>query len=105
VNPFGSTSGRFHGSALFRTQLALWENAESADPAQPAAFWDFLDAVTRLVRNVHKGPLSIQRASSLKKTHKRVSDEGKEEAYLGCTPVYFQLIFNKQVNKTILSEY
>lgn len=51
VDPLGPASRRLHGSALLWTQLALWEDAERTDPAQPAAFWDFLDAVTCLIQD------------------------------------------------------
>lgn len=51
MDPLGSTPGWLHGSALLGTQLALWEDAECTDPAQPATLWDFLDAITSLLRN------------------------------------------------------
>lgn len=89
MDPLGSTSGRLHGSALLGTQLALGQDAEGADPAQPAALRNFLDAVTRLERHINERVAqltgskqkSIQQ-QQMKPQKKRVSGETAESADL-----------------------
>ena len=61
VDPLGAAPRRLHGSALLGAQLALRQDAQGADPAQPASLWHFLDTVTRLVRNTNRGGGSAAR--------------------------------------------
>lgn len=71
VDPLSSTSGGLHGSALFGTQLALWQDAEGTDPTQPAALRDFLDAITRLKRNPNTRSVSRKQAEMTTQTGSR----------------------------------